>query len=134
MKDRTSTTALTRGPIKAPRLPGRLIVEFLGDLGPVTQRLDLVAAGTLVTATGTVVAPTQTGSDEKPRATFTLTGMTGEGAQCIVSDDLFLDAWDLVVEGTVVQVSGIVRRPLADSPAYLDIRTARRAWFMAGSA
>ncbi|MFJ2752686.1 OB-fold nucleic acid binding domain-containing protein [Streptomyces sp. NPDC087297] len=121
MKDRTSTTALTRGPIKAPQLPGRLVVEFLGSLGPDSKRLDQVPAGALVSVSGTITALQPTGSDTEPRYMVTVTGPTGESAQCVVDSDRYLDVFDLLTMDAQVRVSGKVRRPLADSTSLVDV-------------
>ncbi|MER0443064.1 hypothetical protein ABR738_00485 [Streptomyces sp. Edi4] len=129
MKDRTAVPASTKvdcgtTPFNQPvSLPGRLLVEYIGDLGPVTRRLDMVPATTLVAVTGTVTALHLTGPDEEPRAVVTVTGSTFESAQCIVGTERYLDLWDLLVEGTRVRVSGRVRRPVSNEAGYIEILT-----------
>ncbi|MFF4409849.1 hypothetical protein [Streptomyces sp. NPDC001404] len=103
-----------------------MIVEFLGDFGPVAQRLDMVPAGTLVAVSGTVTRVQVLGADE-PRAIVTLTGLSGESAQCAVDTERYLDVWDLLVEETPVQVCGKVRRPLKNMPALVDALAIRPA-------
>ncbi|MFB7649332.1 hypothetical protein ACFC0S_16260 [Streptomyces sp. NPDC056084] len=129
MKDRTATPASTevvRGTqtaTLAPARSGRLLVEYIGDMGPVTRRLDMVPVSTLVAVTGSVTALHLTGPDEEPRAVVTLTGSTSESAQCIVGTERYLDLWDLLVEGTRVRVSGRIRRPVPTEAGYIDILT-----------
>jgi hypothetical protein len=103
------------------RRPGRLTVEFIGDFGKQAQHLDMVPAGTLVTATGSVTALQVLGTDEAPRAVFTVTGVLGEAARGVVDTEHYLDLWDCLVAGSPVQVSGKVRRPLHDEPAYIEV-------------
>ncbi|MFF2571086.1 hypothetical protein [Streptomyces sp. NPDC058084] len=133
MKDRTATTATTevgRGTqtstFGAAR-PGRLIVEYFGDLGPTTRRLDMVPAETLVAVTGTVTALRVTGTSEAPRAHFTVTGATLESAECTVSTERYLELLDFLVGDGQVRVSGRVRRPVANEPGYIDILTINEA-------
>lgn len=110
-----------RTPIPAPR-PGRLVVEYLGDFGPDTRHMDMLSVGTLISATGAITSVQVVGTDE-PHAVVTLVGMTGESAQCVVDTEHYLDLWDFLVEGAHVQVSGKVRRPLNNEPAYIDTLT-----------
>ncbi|MEV1042974.1 hypothetical protein AB0J01_41400 [Streptomyces sp. NPDC050204] len=117
-----------------PALPGRLLVEYFSDLGPVSRRLDVVPLGTLVGVAGTVTALSQTGTDEAPRALFTVTGMTGESAQCTVDTEHYLDLWDFLVEGVQIRVSGRVRRPMANEPGYIEILAIQAAPAAAGTA
>ncbi|MER5302268.1 OB-fold nucleic acid binding domain-containing protein [Streptomyces lasiicapitis] len=100
--------------------PGRLAVEFYGDFGPEMRHLDMVSVGKLVSALGTITGLHQTGSDVNPRVMVTLTGESGESAQCVVDSEHYLDLWDRLVEGTQVTVSGKVRRPLTTEPAFID--------------
>ncbi|MFD5881055.1 OB-fold nucleic acid binding domain-containing protein [Streptomyces yangpuensis] len=123
MKDRTSTTAHTYHPNHVRQLPGRLVVEFLGGLGPDSKRLDQVPAGALVSASGIITTLQPTGSESEPRYMVTVTGMTGESAQCVVDSDRYLDVFDLLVMDAQVRVSGRVRRPLADGPSMIDVLT-----------
>ncbi|GAA1111795.1 hypothetical protein [Streptomyces javensis] len=133
MKDRTGKTANTktvRGNQSSSlpiRRPGRLIVEFIGGLGPDTRHLDVVASGEMVTATGTITGVNLVGHDEYPRAIVTVTGADGESAQCTVDTEHYLDLWGYLVEDTRVQVRGTVRRPLLEMPALIDVKAIRPA-------
>ncbi len=102
------------------RRPGRLVVEFLGDLGPDTRHLDMVTGGTLVSASGTVTAVQLLGNDLDRRAIVTVTGTTGESAQCLVDTEHYLDVWSLCIEGQRVELSGKVRRPVPNGMAVID--------------
>ncbi|MCF1592498.1 MULTISPECIES: hypothetical protein [Streptomyces] len=137
MKDRTSTTADTKAvrgiestseqpvpthpALPVRRRPGRLVVEYLGDLGPDTRHLDMVPTGTLVSASGTVTAVQVLGDGEDRRAIVTVTGTTGESAQCVVDTEHYLDLWSVCTEGVQVELSGKVRRPDANGMALIDI-------------
>ncbi|MCZ0984021.1 hypothetical protein O1L60_45485 [Streptomyces diastatochromogenes] len=129
MQDRTSSQASVLTVSAKPSYnqtsppPGRLLVEYIGDMGPVTRRVDMVPAETLVAVTGTVTALHLTGPDEEPRAVFTVTGSTSESARCVVSTERYLDLWSFLVEDARIRVSGRVRRPLANEPGYIDILT-----------
>ncbi|MDX3165874.1 hypothetical protein PV516_18990 [Streptomyces scabiei] len=105
------------------RRPGRLVVEYLGDFGPATRHLDVVPARTLVSASGTVTAVQLLGDDLDRRAIVTVTGTTGESAQCLVDTEHYLDMWSLCAEGQRVELSGKVRRPQANGMAVIDMLT-----------
>ncbi|MEU2453948.1 hypothetical protein ABZ605_28195 [Streptomyces sp. NPDC012765] len=128
MKDRTSTNSPTHvvGETKTllpTRLPGRLVVEFLGSFGPDSRPLERVQVGALVSGSGTITVLTPTGTAEEPRFMVTVTGMTGESAQCVVDSEHYLDLWDLLVEGAQVRVSGRVRRPVVGGASLIDVLT-----------
>lgn len=108
-------------------LPGRLLVEYIGDLGPATRRLEMVPAATLVAVSGTVNSLHLTGREDEPRAVFTVTGSTAESAQCVMGTERYLDLWDHLVEGTRVRISGRVRRPVAKEAGYIEILTIDQA-------
>ncbi|MFC8570704.1 hypothetical protein ACFUIW_33605 [Streptomyces sp. NPDC057245] len=107
--------------------PGRLIVEYFGDLGPATRHLDMVPVRTMVTAMGTISKVGILGDDMNPRAVVCLTGGDGESAQCTVDTEHYLDLFDYLVEGTFVVLRGTVRRPLSTMPALIDVMVIRSA-------
>ncbi|WP_435245063.1 OB-fold nucleic acid binding domain-containing protein [Streptomyces tendae] len=129
MQDRTNSQASAPTVCATPSynqtapVPGRLLVEYMGDLGPATRRLDMVPAATLVAVTGTVNMLHVTGREGEPRAVFTVTGSTAESAQCVMDTERYLDLWDHLVEGTRVRLSGRVRRPVAKDAGYIEILT-----------
>lgn len=138
MKDRTSTTPVTKTvpgtelttssvSTAVEKRPGRLLVEYFGDLGPATRHLDMVPVRTMVTAMGRISKVGIVGDDANPRAIVCLTGSDGESAQCTVDTEHYLDLFDYLVEGTFVVLRGTVRRPLSTMPAVIDVMVIRSA-------
>ncbi|MFD5451237.1 hypothetical protein [Streptomyces sp. NPDC127100] len=138
MKDRTSTTPVTKtvpgtelttssASTAVEKRPGRLLVEYFGDLGPATRHLDMVPVRTMVTAMGRISKVGIVGDDVNPRAIVCLTGSDGESAQCTVDTEHYLDLFDYLVEGTFVVLRGTVRRPLSTMPAVIDVMVIRSA-------
>ncbi|WP_333745609.1 hypothetical protein [Streptomyces sp. IBSBF 2950] len=80
----------------------------------------MVTGGTLVSASGTVTAVQLLGNDLDRRAIVTVTGTTGESAQCLVDTEHYLDVWSLCIEGQRVELSGKVRRPVPNGMAVID--------------
>lgn len=138
MKDRTSTTPVTKtvpgteltassASTAVEKRPGRLLVEYFGDLGPATRHLDMVPVRTMVTAMGRISKVGIVGDDANPRAIVCLTGSDGESAQCTVDTEHYLDLFDYLVEDAFVVLRGTVRRPLSTMPAVIDVMVIRSA-------
>jgi hypothetical protein len=100
---------------------GRLRVDYTDGFGNANDRLDNVRAGLFAIAQGAIRSTHLHGDDEEPRATFTLTGATGESAIVAVGSDAYFEFFGDLVDGRTVEVHGTVIRPFPNGPAHIQM-------------